>query len=118
MSDFDFKDAIATVNNIALIVTTFLLGGLIAVLGRRTYLYRKAGWKLPALLKRNLIFFGGLAGLIVESIVLRVVGGDLFTGDTLLRLLFVLHYDVIVVLLFAYYLKVEAVDVEDPHDED
>lgn len=114
MSREAIHDLIDLINSIALGLIIFLLGGLIAVLGRRLYLYRKAGWPIPALLRRNLIFFGGLGGLVAESIILRSVAGDLFTGDTLLRLAFILHYDIIVILLFSYYLKTEAVDIEDP----
>jgi len=105
---------IDTINTLALIVFIFLTGGLVAALTRRLYLYRAAQWPVPVLLKRNLIFFGGFGALILESVLLRVVGGDIFTGPTLLRLLFILHYDIIAIALFAYYLKVEVTDVDDP----
>jgi hypothetical protein len=105
---------IETINVIFLAVFVFLTGGLVAALARRLYLYRAAKWPVPILLKRNLIFFGGFGALILESILLRVVGGDLFTGPTLLRLLYIAHYDVIATALFAYYLKVEVTDIDDP----
>lgn len=110
----DYKVIIDAINLGAVFILVFLVGALIAILGRRWALYRRAGWPIPTLLKRNLIFFGGLGGLIAEAVVLRVAGGDLFTAPSLLRLLFVIHYDIIFVLLFAYYLKVEALDVDDP----
>ena len=114
MLDIPYKDIIDGVNLIAVIMLVFLIGALVAILGRWWALYRRAGWAIPSLLKRNLIFFGGLGGLIIESIILRVVGGDLFTAPSLLRLLFVIHYDIIFVILFGYYLKVEALDMDDP----
>lgn len=107
-------DAISAVNSGAFIVIVAVLGALVAVLGRRLFLYRRAGWTVPLLLKRNLILFGGLGGLVSEAIVLRAVFPEAFTGDTLLRLAFIIHYDVVVIALFLYYLKVEALDVEDP----
>lgn len=112
------RDIIDVINLAALIVFIFLLGGMLAIMTRRLSLYRRAGWPTPALLRRNLIFFGGLGGLVLESIVLRVVGGDLFTADSLFRLGFIAQYDVVAIMLFAYYLKVEAIDVSDPSTPD
>ena len=114
----DYATAINLVNLIALWLFVFVTGGLVAVLTRRLLLYRRAERPTPLLLKRNLVFFGGLAGLILESVALRVIGGDLFTGDTLLRLLFVLHYDIIAIALFVYYLKTEISDVNDPEPDE
>lgn len=107
-------DAIEAVNAVALIVFIILSSALVAVLGRRIYMYRRAKWPIPLLLRRNLVFFGGLGGLVFESALLRVIGGALFTSDTILRLGFIVQYDVVALLLFSYYLKVEAMDVNDP----
>lgn len=115
---FDIAGTIDAINQIAVVALLVVLGGLLTVLGRRVYLYRKAGWSIPLLLKRNLVLFGGLGGLVAESILLRAWLPDLFTGPTLLRLGFVLHYDIIVIILFLYYLKVEAFDIEDPQGDD
>lgn len=113
----DFKALIDAINVGALVVFVFLLGSLLAILGRRTVLYRRAGWSLPLLLRRNLIFFGTLGLLAGESMILRVVGGDLFTEPSLLRLAFILQYDVVFIGALAYYVKTEAIDIEDPHDD-
>lgn len=114
----DYGSIIEAINLVAVVILVFLLGGLVTTLARRVWLYRRAQWPVPMLLRRNLIFFGGLGGLVAESIALRAIAGDLFTGDTLLRLLFVLHYDIITILLFSYYLKTEVTDINDPKDDD
>ena len=114
--NIDYAAIIDSINLLAAVVLVFLLGALVFTLVRRAYLYRKAGWSLPLLLRRNLILFGALGFLVGESVILRAVGGTLFTAPSLLRLLFILHYDVIVVLAFAYYLKTEITDIEDPEE--
>lgn len=117
MSPQDIHSLIDVINVVAFGIVIFLIGGLVAVLGRRLVQYRRAGMTIPVLLRRNLIFFGGIGGLVIESVALRAIAGDLFTGDTLLRLIFVLHYDVIVILLFTYYLKTEALDLDDDQQQ-
>lgn len=109
----DFTELINAVNGVAVLIFLVLLGAVIVSMSRRVILYRRAGLPMPVILKRGWLLFGAMGLLASESVVLRVLGGDLFTGPTLLRLAFIIQFDVIFLTALAYYTKTELFDVDD-----
>lgn len=110
-----YDDAIRIANGLGLVIFLVLLGGILSSLIRRVLSYRQRGAALPVILKRGIVLFTALAVLAGEAATLRVLGIDLTVeGAELERLVFIIQSNVVVDLAFAYYLKTELIDMEDP----
>lgn len=110
----DWGALLPILNLTALFLLVALLGAGIYGMVRRFVLFRRAQKNIPSILRRDLMLFGALALVGLESLGLRALGVDLTEADPFVRFLFVAHWDAILLAAFAYWVKVELLDVDDP----
>lgn len=101
------------VNGVALLVFTALLGSGIFGMIRRLILYQRAAEAVPVILKRDLALLGALAFIGLESLLLRALNIGTLDGWT--KVLFVSHWDVILIAALLYWVKVELFDIDNPN---
>jgi hypothetical protein len=111
--EFNFQLATEVINAVTLLLFTALLGsGLFGIL-RRVILYKRAKVRVPVIMRRDIALLGSLALIGLESMLLRALNVDLQANPPL-RLAFVAHWDIVLVLGLGYWVKIELWDVDDP----
>jgi uncharacterized membrane protein YecN with MAPEG domain len=106
-------EALRVVNFVSLLLFLVLLGATLASMIRRVRLYRIAGERLPVILKRGLVLFAALTLMGGEAALLRVLGVSL-ADDAVLRLVYTVQSNVILLSALAYFAKTDLFDIDNP----
>jgi hypothetical protein len=107
----DPSQIVVLVNGIGLILFTVLVGAILGLLVRRAQFYALARKTIPVILRRDLILFGALSIVGVETLLVRAAG---VVFESWTRLAFVLHWDIILIGALIYWISVELNDIDDP----
>ncbi len=110
--DLDPDAVASTINAVALLLVTLLVGSGIFAMVRRGSIYRAAHKDIPVIMKRDVALLGALAFIAVEAGILRMLHPDPLVGWQ--RTFNVAVQSAIVVIALAYWVKVELFDVDDP----
>lgn len=102
------------INLVALLCFVLCIGAGIFGMVRRVILFQRAEERVPVILRRDLGLFVALSVIGLESLGIRALGINLAEMPDLVRLLFAVHWDIILISALLYWVKVELWDVDDP----